>query len=36
MVQLQRYLADNEMVDKSDAFLDEFQIGAGDTRNLSE
>ncbi|XP_023951072.2 adenosine deaminase-like protein isoform X2 [Bicyclus anynana] len=36
MLELQRYLADNGMADKSNVFLDEFQIGAGDTRNLSD
>ncbi|CAH0717371.1 unnamed protein product, partial [Brenthis ino] len=36
MLQLQRHLADSGMRDKSNAFLDEFQIGSGDTRNLSD
>ncbi|CAK1551621.1 unnamed protein product [Leptosia nina] len=36
MLQLKRYYADVGITDTSDAFLDEFQIGAGDTRNLSD
>ncbi|XP_045763621.1 adenosine deaminase-like protein [Maniola jurtina] len=36
MLQLQRCLADSGMTDKSNAFLDEFQIAAGDTRNLAD
>ncbi|VVC99722.1 unnamed protein product [Leptidea sinapis] len=36
MMQLKRYYADSGVSDQSDAFLDEFQIGAGDTRTLSE
>lgn len=36
MLQLQRQYADAGISDKTNAFFDEFQIGAGDTRNLSE
>ncbi|XP_068627981.1 adenosine deaminase-like protein [Battus philenor] len=36
MLQLQRYHADAGISDKTNAFFDEFQIGAGDTRNLSD
>ncbi|XP_045534029.1 adenosine deaminase-like protein, partial [Papilio machaon] len=36
MLQLQRHFADAGISDKSNAFFDEFQIGAGDTRNLSD
>ncbi|XP_032511838.1 adenosine deaminase-like protein [Danaus plexippus] len=36
MLQLQRYLADSGVSDRSNAFLDEFQIGSGDKRNLSD
>ncbi|XP_004927971.1 adenosine deaminase-like protein [Bombyx mori] len=36
MLQLQRYYVDAGISDKTNTFLDEFQIGAGDTRNLSE
>ncbi|VVC99721.1 unnamed protein product [Leptidea sinapis] len=36
MMQLKRYYADSGVSDQSDAFLDEFQIGAGDTRTLSD
>ncbi|XP_047545810.1 adenosine deaminase-like protein [Vanessa atalanta] len=36
MLQLQRCLADLGMTDKSNAFLDEFQMSSGDSKNLSE
>lgn len=36
MLQLKRYRADKGLVDKTDAYINEFQIGSGDTRNLSE
>ncbi|XP_047519254.1 adenosine deaminase-like protein [Pieris napi] len=36
LLELKRFNADNGVTDTSDAFLDEFQIGAGDTRNLSD
>lgn len=36
MLELKRYLADSGTADKTNAFFDEFQIGAGDTRNLSD
>ncbi|CAH0397343.1 unnamed protein product [Chilo suppressalis] len=35
MLQLKRHYADSSLDDKSNIFFDEFQIGAGDTRNLS-
>ncbi|XP_030037615.2 adenosine deaminase-like protein [Manduca sexta] len=36
MLQLKRYHADSGLADKTNAFFDEFQIGSGDTRNLSD
>ncbi|XP_026745954.1 adenosine deaminase-like protein [Trichoplusia ni] len=36
MLQLKRYHADCGIEDKTNAFFDEFQIGAGDTRSLSD
>ncbi|CAH2063630.1 unnamed protein product, partial [Iphiclides podalirius] len=36
MLKLQRYHADTGVSDTTNAFFDEFQIGAGDTRNLSD
>lgn len=36
MLHLKRFYADSGLEDKTNAFFDEFQIGAGDCRNLSE
>lgn len=36
MLQLKRFHADSGLEDKTNAFFDEFQIGAGDTRNLTD
>ncbi|XP_072942045.1 N6-Methyl-AMP deaminase [Epargyreus clarus] len=36
MLQLRRLHADTGLVDRTNAFFDEFQIGAGDKRNLSD
>ncbi|CAG9791810.1 unnamed protein product [Diatraea saccharalis] len=36
MLHLKRYFADSGFEDKSNIFFDEFQIGAGDSRNLSD
>lgn len=36
MLQLKRHHADTGLTDKTDVFIDEFQIGAGDDRNLLE
>lgn len=36
ILELKRYYADSGIVDQTNAFFDEFEIGAGDTRNLSE
>ncbi|KAJ0179189.1 hypothetical protein K1T71_004901 [Dendrolimus kikuchii] len=36
MLQLKRHFADTGKADSTNAFFDEFQIGAGDTRNLSD
>ncbi|XP_063380426.1 adenosine deaminase-like protein [Cydia fagiglandana] len=36
MLQLKRLYADSGIPDKTNAFFDEFQIAAGDTRNLSD
>ncbi|XP_063823875.1 adenosine deaminase-like protein isoform X1 [Ostrinia nubilalis] len=36
MLHLKRYYADSGLEDKTNAFFDEFQIGAGDCRNLSD
>ncbi|CAG9133959.1 unnamed protein product [Plutella xylostella] len=36
MLQLKRYHADSGLTDNTDAFFDEFQIAAGDTRNLKQ
>ncbi|XP_059060096.1 adenosine deaminase-like protein [Achroia grisella] len=36
MMELQRYLADSGIRDETNAFTDEFVLGAGDTRTLSD
>lgn len=36
MLELKRYYADSGIADNTNAFMDEFEIGAGDPRNLSE
>uniref|UniRef100_A0A2A4JSQ8 Adenosine deaminase domain-containing protein n=1 Tax=Heliothis virescens TaxID=7102 RepID=A0A2A4JSQ8_HELVI len=36
MLQLKRFHADSGIEDKTNAFVDEFQIGAGDSRNLTD
>ncbi|KAJ8726830.1 hypothetical protein PYW08_015227 [Mythimna loreyi] len=36
MLELKRYHADSGLEDKTNAFFDEFQIGAGDSRNLTD
>lgn len=36
LLELKRYHADRGIVDKTNAFFDEFQVGAGDNRSLTE
>lgn len=36
MLELKRYYADSGIADNTNAFMGEFEIGAGDPRNLSE
>ncbi|XP_075972675.1 adenosine deaminase-like protein [Anticarsia gemmatalis] len=36
MLQLKRFHADSGLADQTNAFFDEFQVGAGDTRKLSD
>lgn len=36
MLELRRHYADSGIADNTNAFMDEFEIGAGDPRNLSE